>query len=46
MPNGFSIRLASQAHGLWVCIKALLHQEMLMPPIVEPAALAPSCTSI
>jgi hypothetical protein len=27
-------RLAMQAHGLWICIKALLHrfEEMLMLP--------------
>jgi hypothetical protein len=31
-------RLATQAHGLWVCIKALLHsfEQMLMLPSWNP----------
>jgi hypothetical protein len=40
--------LATLAHGLWVCIKALLHgiKQMLMLPSWESAALALSCTGI
>ena len=35
-------RSATPAHGLWVCIKALLHsfEQMLMPPWWNPPALA------